>query len=141
MPGPSPKKATLVPSTPNPEQVLGDLPTPAPIVMLLAGEVMPRLILGFPDTLPECENRMCMEQHVGEPLTNDTGIDGPMAMPDVDITETEPDSIADTGGNDSDDLDNNEDDRPEFQYEKTGTYSSAPTIAEAEATLRISRKF
>jgi hypothetical protein len=82
--------------------------------MLLAGEVMPRLIPGFPDTLTECENRMCMEQHVGEPLTNDIGIDGPMAMPDVDIAETEPDSTADMGGNDLDDLDDNEDDGPEF---------------------------
>jgi hypothetical protein len=54
--------ATLVPSTPNPERVLGDLPIPAPIVTLLAGEVMPRLIPGFPDTLTECENGMCMEQ-------------------------------------------------------------------------------
>jgi hypothetical protein len=135
MPGPSPKKAT-----PNTERVLGDLPIPVPIVTLPC-EVMPRLTgktLGFPDTLTECENGLRMEQGVGEPLTDDTGIDGSMATPDVDMAETAPDSTADMRGND--DLDNNDDEEPEFQYEKTRTYSFVPTIAEAEAAFADIKK-
>ena len=123
--------ARPVPSSPNPEWVLCNIPVSAPVVTSSC-EVMPRLTgkssAGSPVTLTECETEREIRHDVRETVAVDLD-----AKNDVDMAENTPQSeVVDMGGSDGDKEPEVDDKEPEveFRYEKIGTYSFPPTIVE-----------